>query len=235
MALLLVAIVAAPILLASKGEDETPMPAPVSPAATAAAAQASFTVVPAKPELRDYRERLDHRSPRNPFDQPVPAAPEETGELAGADGSGGGEAEATAPGSEVGATEYAPEEPPVVRATVKATVDYAAVLKTEFIGYEPKERRVESQTKLPNEENPAVVYTGVSPDKTGGLFLMTSNVTAFYGHGKCVLGGATACQQIKLKIGKSATFAIGFGETRYKVTLRGFVPIIKEAKIERGG
>ncbi len=231
VALLLVAIVATPILLAGGSEEEA-IPPTVAPPATASAAQASFAVVPAEPnKLRDYHERLGHRTARNPF-----RAPPQPAEASAATTGGEGSGEAVA-GSEVeaGATEYSPAEPPVVKATVKATIDVAALLKTEFIGAEPKEQRVESQTKLPNEKNPAVVYTGVSPDKTGGIFLMTSNVTAFYGHGQCVLGGATGCQQIKLKIGKSATFAIGYGETRYKITMRGFVPIVREAKVERGG
>jgi hypothetical protein len=233
VALLLVAIIAAPILLAG-GEDEETAVAPPAPAgASASAAQTSFTVVPAQEgQLRDYRKRLNHRTARNPFKQPVPAA-KTSGEDCGCGSAGGGSTAEPTSGSE-GAVEYTPSEPPVVEATVKANIGFEALLKTQFIGEEPKERRVEAQTKLPNEEAPAVVYTGISPDKKGGLFLMTSNVTAFYGHGQCVLGGAT-CQQLKLKLGKSATFAIGFGETRYKVTLLGFVPIVKEAKVVRGG
>ncbi len=148
--------------------------------------------------------------------------------------SGGGEAPPTTESAPPASTESAPSQLPVAPATVKTKVGYAAVVKTEFVGAEPKEQQIEAQAKLPNEANPAIVYTGISPDETGALFLMTSNVTAFYGHGQCVLGGAT-CQQLKLRVGKSATFAIGFGETRYKVTLLDFVPIVEEARVDGDG
>lgn len=242
MALLAVAIVAAPFLLSNDDSPEPPpVPAPAAPPATAA----SFEVVPAQPELRDYRKRLEHRKRVSPFSTYAAARvsnqtrEEVEGVLNTVEGGGGTETATTETAVPTGATEaptteYAPAQPPVVKATVKANVGYAAVLEVGFVGSDPHERTVEDQTKLPSEKNPAIVYTGISPDKSGGLFLMTNNVTAFYGKGQCVLGGAT-CQQLKLKVGKSATFAIGFGETRYKVTLVGFVPIVKEAKIERGG
>jgi hypothetical protein len=32
---------------------------------------------------------------------------------------------------------------------------------------------------------------------------------------------------LELKPGKTAIFAVGFGETRYKITLKGITPVIK--------
>jgi hypothetical protein len=244
IAVLAVAIVAVLFLLADKSSpkpDLVPAPAAVSPT------KASFSVVPAKPELREYDKRLRHRKRESPFSTYAAVrVPNETreqveGVLDTMEESGRStsttEAAPTETPSPTGATaapENPPAQPPVIKATVKANVGFAAVLKVGFVDREPQERKIEGQTKLPNEENPAIVYTGISPDQKGVLLLMTSNVTAFYGDGKCVVNGPP-CQQLKLELGKSATFAIGFGETRYKVTLLGFVPIVKEEKIERGG
>jgi hypothetical protein len=66
--LILVAIVATPILLG--GSDE---PEPVSPPAAITGgsipASESLTVVKAAPGLRNYKKRLGHRTPTNPFKQ----------------------------------------------------------------------------------------------------------------------------------------------------------------------
>jgi hypothetical protein len=70
VALVLVAIVAAPFLLSGGSEKEAP---PLAGAASAVAEPASesstLTVVEAKPGLRDYRKRLARRSPTDPFKQ----------------------------------------------------------------------------------------------------------------------------------------------------------------------
>jgi hypothetical protein len=68
VAVLLVAIVAAPILLGNTSESE-PEAAPVvgSPGTQR---DASFEVVPAEAGLRDYHKRLGHRQARDPFAQP---------------------------------------------------------------------------------------------------------------------------------------------------------------------
>jgi hypothetical protein len=76
VALVLVAIVAVPFLLAGGSE---PKPAPIGPKPEIAGTNASeLTVVQATPGLRDYRKRLRGRTPTDPFKQragaPNPAA-----------------------------------------------------------------------------------------------------------------------------------------------------------------
>ena len=71
VALAVVAIAAVPFLLGGDSSEEEP----VSPggggavAGSSGAKASSFTVVESKPGLRDYRKRLEHRSPTNPFKQ----------------------------------------------------------------------------------------------------------------------------------------------------------------------
>jgi hypothetical protein len=78
VALVVVAIVAAPFLLGG-GSKEASSPAPAEVAALpgeAAGLQAStLTVVEAKPGLREYSKRLGHRKPTDPFQQRYTSAP----------------------------------------------------------------------------------------------------------------------------------------------------------------
>ena len=69
VALILVAIVATPILLAGGSEEPEPVPGPSTVAPGGAQAAQSLTVVKAEPGLRNYKKRLAHRSPTNPFKQ----------------------------------------------------------------------------------------------------------------------------------------------------------------------
>jgi hypothetical protein len=238
VALLAIAIVAVPFLLADKSPTK-PAFVPASPGAAPAAA--TFSVVPAKQQLRDYRKRLKHRKRESPFSLYAAArvsneTREQVEEVVDTVENGGAVAPET---TETGGTETsppveeaAPSQPPV-KATIKANVGVAAVIKAGFVGSEPKQSEIPSQTRLPKPETPVVVYTGPSKDGTGAVFLMSNSVTAYYGKGRCVLGGEI-CQELELQPGKSATFAVGYGETRYKVTLLGFKPVVKEATIERG-
>jgi hypothetical protein len=78
VALVIVAIVAAPFLLGG-GSKETSSSAPAEVAAVpgeAAGSQASsLTVVEAKPGLREYSKRLAHRKPTDPFHQRYTSPP----------------------------------------------------------------------------------------------------------------------------------------------------------------
>jgi len=242
--LLLVAIVAAPILIGGSKEKE---PVKLHATAPQGAADASFAVVPAATELQEYKKRLAHRRSVNPFN-PFAATKHRTPSKQEFEAYEAAQGEAGAGASEVGATGGAPaesgpvesapatttviEKPKVVKATLKAQVGVAAVVKAGFNGSGLKPLELEDQTRLP-PNNPAIVYDGTSK-KGGALFLMTNQVSEFSGEGHCVLGGSL-CQVVELKIGQAETFAIGYGETRYTVRLVGFEPVVKEEIIEAEG
>jgi hypothetical protein len=67
--LILVAIAATPVLLAGGAEEGEPGPEPIAGASGATPAAQELTVVKAAPGLRNYKKRLAHRSPTNPFKQ----------------------------------------------------------------------------------------------------------------------------------------------------------------------
>jgi hypothetical protein len=69
VALILVAIVATPILLAGGSEEPEAVPLPGPAAGGSTPAAQGLTVVKAEPGLRNYRKRLAHRTPTNPFKQ----------------------------------------------------------------------------------------------------------------------------------------------------------------------
>lgn len=67
--LLLVAIVATPVLLAGGADEPEAVPPPLGAVGGAPASAQSLDVVQAQPGLRNYKQRLAHRKPTNPFHQ----------------------------------------------------------------------------------------------------------------------------------------------------------------------
>lgn len=108
-------------------------------------------------------------------------------------------------------------QPEVVGFTIAAEVG--------FVPHTSEKTKIAPMTKLPNAKHPVVLYLGLSKDHKRALFLMTSNVTAYYG-GHCALD-KQACQLVEVKPGKGVTFAYGYGDSRYKVHLKRIVPTVK--------
>lgn len=234
VAVLTVAIIAAPILLAGQGEEEEPtLPAP----SAGAAAQASFAVVPAETGLRDYRRRLGHREARNPFRQPPAPKPEGGGE-GGAESSSasgavpgiGGEA---APVSEA----PIPTAPSETGADANTETTTDVVVERQIVGYtlnikagfEPplqEQKGVPPMTKLPSPDNAILSYIGLSKDNQRALFLLDSSVTAYYGPVRCTLDKET-CSVIEVKPGKTAIFVYGVEETKYRLKLEQITPVVR--------
>jgi hypothetical protein len=239
VALVIVAIAAVPFLL---GSDEEPLSeAALTPAPAASPARASFSVVPADPGLRDYRQRLGDRPSLDPFSRPASPADTE-----GSSGGGEGSAEATggevAAGGSTGTEVTTTEVPPAGGGSGGSETTTDVVVKNEVIGYEIDTRAgflgsvhshhgLSPTTRLPSRKNPVVVFVGLSKDKERALFLMTSNVTAYYGKGRCAVD-KQSCQLLELKPGKSATFAYGYGDARYKLILRKIVPVLDRHEVE---
>jgi hypothetical protein len=279
VALLVVAIIAAPILLSGKGGKEEP--AAIAPASVEGETKdAGLTVVAAENGLRDYKRRLAHRAALNPFrrpPEPESAGGGSTGEsTSSAAGSGAeGESGSTSSSGEsvvkttvggvttetIGSpTSQGPVEQPhrkhhkssqtesiggeateaseSTEPTPSAAAETAAV-QGEVVGYTidaeagfvpttSEKTGIAPMTKLPNKKHPLVLYMGLSKDHKRALFLMTSNVTAYYG-GHCALD-KQACQLVEVQPGKGVTFAAGYGETRYKLHLKKIVPVFHFSK-----
>lgn len=90
--LLVVAIVAAPVLLSRSSDPAPQVIAGSAEAGNAEARSSEFNpvVLSATPGLRDYRERLDPFSSKNPFRQQLTSPPKSAGDGSGGSGGGGG-------------------------------------------------------------------------------------------------------------------------------------------------
>jgi hypothetical protein len=323
--LLIVAIVAAPILLGNKGGEEEEAAAITPAAVEGQTTDAGLTVVPAEVGLRDYKKRLGHRAPINPFRGLPPssrrvaeeALSDSTSESSGSESasesgsatessSSESTSESSSSGTEVVKTkvggvttetvvpeeskepkEKAPHGNPKSSATestggesseasessepketttpaptsthsepaqpaepaapaettktqeaesvetspsqVPATpqsnpiVGYTIDAEAGFVPHTTEKTELTPMTKLPNKQHPLVLFMGLSQNHKRALFLMTSNVTAYYG-GHCAVDKAS-CQLVEVQAGKGITFAAGYGESRYKVHLKRIVPV----------
>jgi hypothetical protein len=243
VALILVAIVATPILLAGGSEEPEPAPAPEATTGGTPASQ-TLTVVKAEPGLRNYKKRLDHRSPTNPFKQRFNAPQLEGAQLnepAPSESSGGGSETESAPSTSGGS----PEAPtstgggdgngdPVpasgltyytfaINVQITKTVDDKDGNK-ETIG--PTVRKeVKPPATLPGDKAQVVTYLGTSSQSHKPLFLISPKVSAVYGEGKCVAGEET-CQLIELDPGFPEIFVFGENQARYKINVLKVVPVI---------
>lgn len=123
VAFVLVAIVAVPFLL-SGGSSESGPPK-VEPPVNDSVNASQLTVVRATPGLRDYRERLKGRSPKDPFKGPE-AKPDPAAAKLGSEGDNGFEAsEVTSTSTSTSTTEGTTTE------TRKTTKDEGGVVTTE--------------------------------------------------------------------------------------------------------
>lgn len=246
LALIAVAIVAAPFLLGS----DTEVPAgPAEAGAIAALKEAgertsALTVVEAKPGLRDYRKRLRGRSSTDPFEQrytaPVLAGSElneaKQSETSGGGGkststtTGGGSGKGSGGGAQAGGGGGKQgggsggkngNEPHAVLYTfaVNLTITHSSGSKAEGDKQtsEPQKRkRVLPTTVLPGKKVQVVTYMGLSPKTRKPLFLVSDGVTGVFGDGKCI-SGADGCQLIELEPGFPELFEYGEGGDRYSI------------------
>jgi len=243
--LVIVAIVAAPFLLGG-GSDESASPASTAAVSSAASGSpaSTLTVVEAKPGLREYSRRLEHRKPTDPFEQRYtspPASqsgpelgPETAATTSSSSTSAGGSSETpstSTPTSGSGLTPP-PAEPPSSKGGAEAgdLTLFAFAIDVKIVRTEggdgssqPKSEtstrhRVMPTTPLPGEKAPAVTYMGVGKGAKNALLMVSNNVESIFGDAKC-LSGTDTCQLLEVEPGMPETFVYGDNQTRYKVNV----------------
>jgi hypothetical protein len=245
--LVLVAIVAAPFLLGSSAKKPEPAAVPPPVAGGSSAREASLTVLPAEPGLREPSKRLAHRATKNPFHQhytgPVfneGSAPieegtggtESSGEVVeGSSGSGGSE---SSPSPE---TLPAPVESgggPVPTGEIRlftfaikvriAHTEFAKDGSRKMSEFETREE-VLPTTPLPGKKSPALTYLGVDP-KNGkeAMMLVSPEVTGLFGDNECISGTST-CQLLALKPKTLEAVEYGPNGVRYKIEVLDIKPV----------
>lgn len=233
--LILVAIVAAPVLLKDEAEEVPPPPASpaVSPGLSKASAK-TLTVVKSAPGLRDYKERLRHQEPANPFKQHY------TGPVL--KGSQLNEATTTTSTAEEGSSSGS-ESPSSSGGTVTTTrhrlifFSFAINVRISKVRTKPdgtleksepeNREKVLAPAPLPGEKDPVITYLGLSDKGHNPLFMVSEEVTAEFGEGKCV-SGTGRCQLIELEPGMPEIFEYGENKVRYKINVLKVVPVVTD-------
>jgi hypothetical protein len=235
--LLVVAIFAVPLLLAT-GSDEEVLP-PADVAATVDAGEAQPAVLAETVTVRDYRKRLDELKSRNPFESgfkppPVPKGDSQLDDLlpptTGSSGGGastGGFGEPTSAGTGDSSTSTSTSTSTSSGSSSgggssEPEIRYFAHeidVKVGQTGDLHAKNGVEDLTLLPNDANPVVMFLGASTDGKKAVFLVSEDVSATAGDGSCVPSGSN-CDFLTMRPGDSRTFDyIPNGQT-YKLVLK---------------
>lgn len=254
VALIIVAIMATPILLAGGSEEPEPVPGPIAGASGSTPAAQSLTVVKAAPGLRNYKKRLAHREPTNPFKQrfagptglkeaqlnpaPTTTSPSTTeSSSTSTETSTSFEYESTAPpsgGSGGGSTGGAgagddglPDGATIF--SLEVTLQITRI-ETKPDGTVDKKgptlyKEVQAPAPLPGEKTPVITYLGMGSKDRIPMFLVSNEVTAIFGEADCIAGGGT-CQLLAFEEGFPVTFVYGDNDVRYKVNLLKAEPVV---------
>ncbi len=229
--LLVVAIVAVPIALSQSGSEGTEAEIPAESAIatpSSAGGKAGVLVAKSAPGLRDYRRRLERMEARDPFKQQYSAETKEGGPsptgTTGSEGepTGSSPAETFVPGSPSPSEadgEPGPGELTYFSYAIDVRVVPGGSQNGEPSSAEAQVRRnLPELTMLPSRETPAAVYMGATKDGEKALMLISSNVEAIFGDGKCVLG-ADSCQLLAMEPGVPQTFVYGGEGRSFKIEL----------------
>jgi hypothetical protein len=229
---LLAAAVAIPLIMLKPAAD----PAPPVPIASGGEPETLPAVSVDSSPMRG--SKLETFSERNPFKPLADLEKEETtaaGGSASGSSSGGGSADdgslgldidggslsggspssdGSGGGSTTPSTPDTPSEPEV------QWYRYAVDLKFGAPDSMKTQKGVARLAGLPDDENPAVIFMGVSDDERRALFLVVDSELTADGEGEC--NDADDCKMIALGVGDSndeATFTSADGSTQYDLQL----------------
>lgn len=247
IALVIVAIAAVPFLLGESAKPVEPV-APSPGASGSSAREASLTVLPAEPGLREPSKRLAHRAPKNPFRQHYTApvfnegsAPieESSGGGASVTGTGGGSGEtgggSSSPeslpvpvpsGSGGGSGSLQPGEVQLYSFAIDIRVAHTEVTESgaKKMGAWETREKVERGTPLPGKKAPVLTFLGVDTGLKNALMLVSTEATSLYGDNECAAGTAT-CQLLTLEPKTPEIVEFGEDGARYKFELLKVEPV----------
>lgn len=238
IALVVVAIAAVPFLLGNSEKQAAPLASVGMAAGGEEAIEASsLKVVQAKPGLRDYRKRLAHLQPKNPFrphfTEPVTKNAQlneptsTTTTTTTTETSSGSPSEPTPSSSSPGGAPPSGErhgELKLLAYVINVKISKQAGKNGSGKSAKPTvKHNVLPQTALPGEKAPVVTYMGPGRTKdnkaTGKVLLLVSNdVQSVFGETRCVTGDEV-CQLIEVEPGFPVTFVYGENEVRYTINV----------------
>jgi hypothetical protein len=244
--LILVAIIATPILLGGGSDETEPAPATGVAGGSTPASEQSLTVVKAQPGLRNYKKRLRHRSPTNPFKQrfneprldsqlnePTTTTTSTTSSTSTETGGTGSGSETVITGPSGGSGGASPggggESGQItfftfaidVQVTRAETKPDGSVVESDPTPHE----HVLAPATLPGDKAPVITYMGLGAKEHLPMFLISDDVSEIFGDGKCVSGGGI-CRLIELAPGKPEGFVFGENDVRYKFVVTNIEPVV---------
>jgi hypothetical protein len=238
--LLLAALVAVPVVLSSSSAS-TPA-APVSAPATASEEDsiAQPAVLAEDFGIRDYSKRLEQFKTKNPFRQQfqLPEVTSSTlteGPIASTDATSstsestddGGSAST---GTATSTTSSTPDtSDPIARTdTQRELVTHRIDVRVGPSGDLQEREGVKQLSLLPSKGTPVVAFLGASEDGKRALFLVSGDVSAVSGDGRC-LPSPSSCSYLTLKEGEQASFDYTPDATTYELRLEA----IREVLLKR--
>jgi hypothetical protein len=245
VALIVVAIIAVPFLLAST-EHRAPaggLPTAIASAGGAGPRSSRMTVVLSKPGLRSPNKRLAHLPAKDPFVQqytsPVLKAgakptSQTTASTSSTSSTTGSNSTTSGSGNSPGSSSPAPGSSGA--STKPRFTFYSFAIEVKISRTERKSpgakattetsvrQKVLPTTPLPDKQRGVATYLGVSPKTRKPLFLVSNEVKGLIGEGVC-LSGAGTCQLLEVEPGFPETFVREGGDT-YRIDVLKIEPVI---------
>ena len=204
--MLVVGIVAVPVLISTSGPGASAGPVGLTANASADAhPEGESAVLAYQPGVRNFKQRLNDLSAKDPFKQqyPTAAAPtldqgtstsvSSTSSSVGSTGSG------NTGGNGSGKTKTKTK----VKTETQTYVYETDVLVGESGGALTRLNRIPQFQFLPGPDKPVLVYLGTTSGGTQALFLVSTDVSSVGGQGTC-FPTADKCQLLGLNPGQSA-------------------------------
>jgi hypothetical protein len=251
---LVLALTAVPMALSSSATPVPTVPA-TTPGASGPGKEAATepAVLTRQLGFTAYRRRLERVNGQNPFRQQF-TLPEVTSKLqqssltepssvaTGVATSGGGSTSTSSTAGTTSTTSTSPEtttsasSEPRDDAPKPTLYTIEADLAIGPLGDLARRKSVELGKFLPSEGKAMVAFAGASEDIKHGLFLVSDDVSAVTGGGRCVPRDST-CQFLRLKVGDEAKLTYApEGDRTYKLKLVGIelAPVNAKASDKRG-
>ena len=240
VALVLVAIGAVPFLLGGDEEAFVAPPAESLSSLGSTEKTSTLTVVEATPGLRDYRKRLSHLSPTNPFKQRytgLPPSAKVASQSVTSEGGGGAESpvQTSSGGPEAEETETVSpgssgSSPSSGSPGSTSPGASPGASGKRFFGYRPDIRfgmagsqQLTEYNKLPlgkllPEHDPVLLFVGVSEDGKRAIFDIPGAIAYVSGSGQCIPNHKT-CKVIELREGQAVTIVTGAPNRTFRLAV----------------
>lgn len=239
VAVLAVAIVAAPIVLSESAEEPPIADLTAEGIAALSSSGGGIVVANAAPGLRDYKQRLSDLQATDPFKQHFTASPSTSESSEPGSSEAGAEVTVTETTEPVTVTEgggASPSGEDTATTVVRTETKYASYeidARIVTVGDSPDEsmttvrRNLPELTMLPGRSTPAVVFMGVSADTKKAMMLVSSDVQSIFGDALCVIGSET-CQLLAMEPGLPETFVYGGKSRTYRIEVLKIERIVSE-------